>query len=350
MLKKAIYDYSLTEIEQYFAQEKIPSYRLKQLYNWLYKHLVFDFALMTNMPKDLRRKLANDFELPILEAATHQRSKDGSVKFLFRLRDNFLIESVLLFDGSRTTACVSAQVGCKFNCQICATGKMGFKRDLSAGEIVAQVTWLSQYLQQHCQGQKLNNVVLMGMGEPLDNLTAVLKAIEILNHPQGMQIGIRRFTISTCGLVNRILELSQHNLGLTLAISLHAADDKLRDILIPINKKYPLAELFAAAKQYFAVTKRRISFEYALFKGINDSQKDLKNLGQLLLGFPAHLNLMAASPSLDGTLQPASAEKVAFFATELAKRNIQLSVRKSRGQDIKAACGQLHPFEGGRLS
>jgi 23S rRNA (adenine2503-C2)-methyltransferase len=325
------------------------AYRAKQLLTWVYQRLAVSWDEMTDLPLTFRQKLAEKVSLYSLTSLHEVKAKDGTVKVLFRLNDGKTIETALmkfLSDAGRHryTVCVSTQVGCPIGCPFCATGQQGFERNLTAGEIIDQVLYFARWLQDRNNGRegaRIDNIVFMGMGEPLANYNAFRQAIETLNSPQGFGLSARSMTISTSGLIPGIKRLSGEKLQVGLAVSLHASDDKLRDRLVPINTKYPLGELMPACREYFAKTGRRVSFEYALFDGVNDSLSQAQKLADLILGMNCHVNLISANNTANQTLQPSSRGTVLAFQQELKNRGINCTLRQSRGQDIDAGCGQL---------
>ena len=333
-------DLSYDELESWVAEQGEPSFRARQLFEWAYRSLVSDFAAMTNLPLGLRQKLAGLTVIQSLSPLEAVTSADGlTTKVLLQLRDGETIESVLMRYEGRQSVCVSSQVGCALSCPFCATGQGGFKRNLSPGEIVEQVLYFARQLL--AQNLTISNVVLMGMGEPLANYEATWQAIRILNDPRGFKLGARRFTISTAGMVPGIQRMAQEKLEVGLAVSLHAANDALRNRLVPLNKRYPLSELIAACREYVEHTSRRVSFEYALIQSVNDDPQQARELGQLLRGLLCHVNLIPLNPTADCTYRPASRDRIMAFRRELNGIGIPNTVRLGRGADIQAGCGQL---------
>ncbi|HEY74883.1 MAG TPA: 23S rRNA (adenine(2503)-C(2))-methyltransferase RlmN [Thermoflexia bacterium] len=317
-----------------------PAYRARQLWEWLYVHLADNFDRMTNLPKALRRRLAEETTVGAPEVVDTLVSSDGQTrKDLLRLRDGETVEVVLMRYERRRTVCVSTQVGCSIGCAFCATGQAGFRRNLTAGEIVAQVLHFARVLR--AEGERVTNVVLMGMGEPLLNYEASLAAIRRLIDPQGFRLGQRHITLSTVGVVPGIDRLAREGLQITLAVSLHAATDDLRDRLVPINRKYPLDDLFAACHRYVERTGRRISFEWALIAGVNDTTVQAEALAARLGGLLAHVNLIPLNPTPGYEGHPSPPEAIAAFTAVLDRRRIPYTVRLRRGIEIQAGCGQL---------
>jgi len=351
---------TLPELAQWLEDRGEPPFRAHQIYEWIYRHLVTDFALMTNLPRTLRELLATEAQIGTTTMRRETRSKDGRThKVLLELADGRLIESVLMLypqstEGrTRASVCVSTQAGCAFGCTFCATGRMGFGRHLSAGEIVAQVLFFARQLRAqpwkapHGPAlDRITNVVLMGMGEPLHNYENSLKALYILHNPHGFGLGARHFTISTAGLVPGILRLSEEPLQVNLAVSLHAPNDTMRGLTMPINRKYPLEKLLAACQTYVQRTGRQLTFEYVLLAGINDAPEHAQELAQRLrpLHQFAHVNLIPVNATAAG-YRPPRPEVIRAFRDILSRAGVSNSVRAERGDDIDAACGQLYVQE-----
>ncbi|MCI0398059.1 MAG: 23S rRNA (adenine(2503)-C(2))-methyltransferase RlmN [Chloroflexi bacterium] len=335
-----LYDLTFDELAQLVAELGQPAYRARQLWTWLYQDLAADFAGMTNLPRDFREKLAEVATLGLEQPVLEQRSSDGQTKkVLFRLPDGNFIETVLMRYEKRRTLCISSQAGCAMGCVFCATGQMGFMRNLSVGEIVGQVIYLARELA--AEGQRVTNIVVMGMGEPLHNYRNTLAAVDILTDSRGFNLGARKITISTVGLVPAIRRYADEQRQTPLAISLHAATDEERDRLLPVNRRWPIAELIDAARYYVAKTGRRITFEWALIEGENDTIEQAQALGRLLQGLLCHVNLIPLNPTAGYGGQPSSRERVAAFQAELAKYGVTSTIRVRRGIDIQAGCGQL---------
>jgi 23S rRNA (adenine2503-C2)-methyltransferase len=321
-----------------------PSYRADQVWDWLYRFLATDFQEMTNLPKELRERLAEATLLRTMRPLEEKVSADGLTrKVLFGLRDDQTIESVLMHYERRHTACISTQVGCPLGCVFCATGQSGFVRNLMPGEIIEQVLYFARQLKD--QGRRTNrpitNVVFMGMGEPLANYEATWQTIGTLTHDEGFNLGARRITISTVGLVPGIRRLAEEGTQISLAISLHAPTDELRDKLVPFNRRYPLSQLMAACRHYIERTGRRISFEYALIHGINDSSEQAHQLARLVDGLLCHVNLIPLNPVPESPYQPSSPGRIVAFQAELNRLKVPNTLRVERGADIQAGCGQL---------
>lgn len=336
-----LYDLSHDELTTMITGWGQPAYRARQIIEWLYKTKVSRFDQMSNLPKALRERLAAETCIGVFAQVAEQLSSDGqTVKRLFRLPDNQLIESVLMeYDDGRRTACISTQAGCAMGCVFCATGQMGFARHLTNGEIVEQAIHFARQLE--AIGDRLSNVVLMGMGEPLHNYDNTLKSIHTLNDPDGLNIGQRHITLSTVGLVPAMRRFADEGLQVGLAVSLHAATDEERTRLLPINKRYPIHEVIDAVKFYIDKTNRRVTFEYALIRGENDTVEQASKLGRLLQGLLCHVNMIPLNPTgnYDGT--PSDPARVYAFQAELARYGVSSTIRVRRGIDIQAGCGQL---------
>ena len=313
-----------------------PAYRAKQVFEWVYQRGAGSFADMTDLPKTLRQRLEETHDLKSLELVEKLRSADESEKFLFRLRDSRLIETVLIPSGERRTLCLSTQVGCKYACLFCASGAGGFERDLLPSEILGQVLFFRGKLEA-----RLTNFVFMGMGEPLDNLDNVVRSIRIMNSPQGMGIAARRITVSTVGIIPAIDKLVSLGIQISLSLSLHATTDELRSRFLPANRKYPLAEVIKAGVRYAKATGRMVTIEYVLLSGLNDSLADARRLASLARKLRAKVNLIPYSPGCGPELAPSSAKRQEAFVQALADLGIAATVRLSKGADIRAACGQL---------
>ncbi len=333
-------DLTYAQLQELLLSWGEPPFRADQVWRWLYCSLVEDFQAMRNLSKGLRHKLSRATRLWTLRPLAESVSADGLTrKILFALGDDQTIESVEMRYESRNTVCLSSQVGCALGCPFCATGQSGLVRNLTAGEIVEQAVFFARRLK--AQGEKTDNVVIMGMGEPLANYAAVWQAIETLHDPGGFNLGARRITISTVGLVPGIERLSGESLQVGLAVSLHAPHDALRDKLVPVNRRYPLRHLLAACRRYGERTGRRITFEYALIDNLNDSVEQAQRLAHLLKGLFCHVNLIPLNPMDGSPYRPSSRERVVAFSAELKRQGTACTVRLGRGIDIQAGCGQL---------
>jgi 23S rRNA (adenine2503-C2)-methyltransferase len=341
-----LYDLDFLALQSLLESWGEPAYRARQMWEWLYVHRVDSFERMTNLPKSLRERLVREMPIGVPEVVDTVRSKDDETrKDLLQLADGETVEAVLMRYERRRTACISTQVGCAVGCPFCATGQMGLRRNLTSGEIVAQVLHFARIL--HVEGERLSNVVFMGMGEPLLNYDASLSAIHRITDPQGLNIGQRHITLSTAGVVPGIKELANevgHHDGplqITLAISLHAATDPLRDQLVPMNRRYNLDALFEACHHYIRHTGRRVSFEWALIEGANDTPRQARALAARMVGMLAHVNLIPLNPTAGYDGEPTLNETLHAFTKALDRRHVPHSVRLRRGIDIQAGCGQL---------
>jgi 23S rRNA (adenine2503-C2)-methyltransferase len=341
-------DLPLVQVNQLIESLDEPAYRAKQVRKWVYQNLAQSYDEMTDLPLALRDKLKNKIKLHSLKVTKQQISDDGTVKALFGLNDGNTMEAALMYydtdrGGERHTVCVSTQVGCALGCPFCATGQQGFIRNLTPGEMLDQVLYFARYLHDNAKsGQnRISNVVFMGMGEPLSNYANLWQTIETLNAPDGFGLGARNITISTAGLAPQIKQLAKEKLQVGLAVSLHASDNTLRNKLVPLNRKYPLEELILACREYFRLTGRRFSFEYALFNGVNDSVGQARALAELVKGLNCHVNLIPANPTGDKAFQPPSYQVTLAFEEELKRLHVNVTLRQRRGQAIDAGCGQL---------
>lgn len=333
-----ITELSIKELEDKLRGVGAQGYHAKQIFSWIYNKATLDFAQMSDLPVGLRSRLKEDFYITSLKIVKRLKSNDGTQKLLFKLKDGNFIESVIIPAKERITGCVSTQVGCKFACKFCASGLGGFKRNLTFSEIIDEVL----QLKRESLPDKLTHLVFMGTGEPLDNYDELIKAVRIINSHQGLNIGARRITISTSGVIPGIQKLATEDLQIELSISLHAADDKLRTELMPVNKKYPLKELIKTCKEYSAKTNRQITFEYILIKGVNASLENAQDLGRLLSGWKlAKVNLIPSNSIAGFKAEPPDRAGIFLFKDHLVKCGINVTMRKERGQDIQAACGQL---------
>ena len=333
---KNIKDYNIDKLKEEFIKLGEKPYRAEQVFKWLYVDKVASFDDMTNISKELREKLKQEFSMHNFEILKKQESSDGTKKYLFDILDGNAIETVLMEYHHGKSICVSTQVGCKMGCKFCASTGIKFARDLSSGEIVEQILAV-----ERDENIKISNVVFMGIGEPLDNFDNVVNAIGILNNQKGLNIGARHISISTSGLVPKIYELADKNLQCTLSISLHATNNEKRSEMMPINNAYNIEELIKACKYYLEKTNRRISFEYALAKDNNDNLDDAKELVKLLKGMICHVNLIPINKIENGNYIKSTNENIIKFRDYLNSKGIVATIRRELGSDIDAACGQL---------
>lgn len=327
---------TLEEIKDSFAKDQLPAFRAKQVFLWLHRGAE-SFDEMSDLSKDLRAQLAGKYYISVATIEKKLVSRyDNTVKYLFRLPDGEHVECVLMEYHHGLTICISTQVGCKMGCTFCATGRSGFSRNLLPSEILAQVQ-----AAQKDAGRRISNIVLMGMGEPLDNYENVLRFLELVSQKEGLNIGMRHISLSTCGLVDKIYDLAEKKLQLTLSVSLHAPNDEIRSRTMPINKKWGVAELLKACRAYEKATGRRISFEYAMIDGVNDSDECARELAEKLKGTLCHVNLIPVNAVSGAGYRKSSIERQKRFIKILGDRGITATVRRTLGSDINASCGQL---------
>jgi 23S rRNA (adenine2503-C2)-methyltransferase len=338
--RASFYDLTYEELRAWLEQHDIPAYRATQLYEWAYRHMVTRHEDVGVVPRDLRGLLAEQLPLDVLQPLREIHTDDGeTLKVLYRTADGQTIETVLMFYADRSTVCVSCQVGCAVGCSFCATGMGGLQRNLTAGEMVAQVVDMARRSRE--RGRPLTNIVMMGMGEPFHNYDATMKMVAILHDERGMHFGARRITISTSGVVPFIDRLAEEPFQVNLAISIHASDDELRSELVPLNRRWPLDELIGAVRRYIQRTGRRVSFEYALIAGVNDSDDDARKLARRLRGLLCHVNVIPLNPTPAAPYERPSVQRIDGFAATLRSAGVPTTVRYSRGVEIAAACGQL---------
>ena len=332
-------NFTLEELKGWVAQWGLEPYRGEQIFHWIQTPGIESFAQMTNVAKKWREKLQEESILSRLTAEAIETSRDGTRKFLWALEDGERIESVLIPERGHYTLCVSSQVGCAQQCRFCHTGRIGLRRNLSAAEIVNQVRTVKGHLAS--DPIQLTNVVLMGMGEPLANFKNTLRALQILLDPLGLQMSYRHVTLSTAGLIPEMKILGEQS-PVGLAVSLNAADDATRSLLMPVNRRYPLRDLIEACRSYPLAARQRITFEYILLEGINDSLRSAKDLADLLKGVKAKINLIPFNPHEGSEFQPPTEQRLLAFQETLISRHYTVMIRRSKGSDISAACGQLH--------
>lgn len=333
---ESIYGYTEDMLKEYLVSKGEKPFRASQLIEWIYRHKITSFDEMTNVKKTFIEELKHDFTLDSLELVVNQKSIDGTQKFLFRLSDGNLIETVLMCHDYGYSVCVTTEVGCNMGCQFCASGMKKKLRNLEASEIVLQVLTVSRLA-----SVRVSHVVVMGIGEPFDNYDNVIKFFKIINHPLGLEIGARHITVSTCGLVPKIKEYADFDLQVNLAISLHASNNDIRDQIMPINKAYRIEELIEAIKYYIEKTNRRVTIEYILIKGLNDTKECANELCNLLHGMNVYVNLIPYNEVKEKPFKRSTKEDMVQFFDILKKRRINVQLRKEQGGDIDAACGQL---------
>ncbi|QVK18843.1 23S rRNA (adenine(2503)-C(2))-methyltransferase RlmN [Mycoplasmatota bacterium] len=338
-MKDNIYAYTLEELETYFSSIKEKKFRASQVFNWLYHKRVNSFNEMKNLPKNLIEHLEETFDIEVLELDMKQESSDGTVKFLFRVRDEHYIESVLMRHNYGYSVCVSTQIGCKMGCTFCASTIGGVERNLDAGEITCQVLEIQKYLDD--KDGRVSSIVIMGSGEPFDNFDYTMKFIEIIKHEKTLNIGARHITLSTSGIVPRIYQFADLNSQVTLAISLHATTNAVRSMIMPINKAYPLEKLIEAIMYYNRVTNRRVSLEFGLLNGVNDTIEEAKRLANLVRPLLCHVNVIPINYVIETNYEKPTQHSIKRFVKALEEEGINATVRREKGSDIDAACGQL---------
>ncbi len=336
---KNIYDLNKQELTTVITDAKIPKFRAKQIWQWLYVHYISDFNEMNNVDKKTKEFLNDNYFIPNFKVVKHQKDQDGTQKTLIALNDNEVIETVLMKYRHGYSVCVTTQIGCKIGCSFCASHLGGFKRNLSTGEIVAQVVSFARIVKS--EEERIGNIVVMGIGEPMDNLENVLNFVEVINDEDGLKIGARHITISTSGIVPKIYEIAEYPKQIQLAISLHASNNEVRSNIMKINNVYPIEELIKSVKHYIDKTNRRVSFEYIMLKGINDQTVHANELADLLFKMNCHVNLIPFNTVEEYTYEKSSNDAISKFARILEKRKIPVTIRQSKGKDIDGACGQL---------
>ena len=335
--KQDIKSLELAELTEAMVQMGQPKFRGKQVYSWLHEKRVESFEEMSNLPAAFRQQLAQNYYINSLSIIRKLTSKiDGTQKYLLWLKDNNCVEAVLMKYKYGNSVCISTQVGCRMGCKFCASTLAGLVRSLEPSEMLDEI-----YTVTRDSGQRVSNVVLMGIGEPFDNYDNVMKFLHILSSPEGYNLSLRHLSLSTCGLVDRIYQLAEEKVGLTLSISLHAPNDEIRSQTMPINKRYPIDELLEACRYYFNKTGRRISFEYALIEGVNDEVRHANELADRLRGMSAHVNLIPVNPVKERGFKRGSRQRIEAFQKALEARGVNATIRRELGADINAACGQL---------
>lgn len=341
--RPSIYSLQLGELEDWLIDQSEPKFRAKQIFDWLYVKRVDAFSEMTNLSKELREKLVQSFEITTLEVAVKQESKDGTIKFLFELQDGYTIETVLMRHEYGNSVCVTTQVGCRIGCTFCASSIGGLKRNLEAGEIVAQVLTVQKALD--ATDERVSQVVIMGIGEPFENYDEMMGFLKIINHDKGLNIGARHITVSTSGIIPKIYDFANESLQINFALSLHAADNETRSRLMPINRAYDLDKLMEAIEYYVEKTNRRITFEYGLFGGVNDQVHHARQLAEMIKHLNCHVNLIPVNHVPERDYVKTTKEDIFKFENELKRRGINATIRRNQGADIDAACGQLRAKE-----
>ncbi|HWJ80171.1 MAG TPA: 23S rRNA (adenine(2503)-C(2))-methyltransferase RlmN [Niallia sp.] len=339
----SIYSLQLDELKEWLQENNEKAFRGEQIFEWLYKKRVTSFEDMSNLSKNLRQLLQDNFTITTLNTIIQQTSSDGTIKFLFELHDGYSIETVLMRHDYGNSVCVTTQVGCRIGCTFCASTLGGLKRNLEAGEIVAQVVKVQQALDE--LGERVSSVVIMGIGEPFDNFNNMLGFLKIINHDKALNIGARHITVSTSGIIPKIYEFADQNMQINFAISLHAPNTELRSRLMPINRAYKLPDLMEAIRYYVDKTGRRVSFEYGLFGNVNDQVEHAEELANLVKGIKCHVNLIPVNyvPERDYVRTPK--DQIFLFEKTLKNHGVNVTIRREQGSDIDAACGQLRAKE-----
>ncbi|MCA1034639.1 MULTISPECIES: 23S rRNA (adenine(2503)-C(2))-methyltransferase RlmN [Bacillaceae] len=341
--KPSIYSLQLDELKDWLKENNEKAFRAAQIFEWLYQKRVASFEDMTNLSKALRDKLNETFTLTTLKTLIQQTSSDGTIKFLFELHDGYSIETVLMRHEYGNSVCVTTQVGCRIGCTFCASTLGGLKRNLEAGEIVAQVVKVQQALDE--TDERVSSVVIMGIGEPFDNYDHMMSFLRIINHDDGLNIGARHITVSTSGIIPKIYKFADENMQINFAVSLHAPNTEIRSRLMPINRAYKLPDLMEAIRYYVDKTGRRVSFEYGLFGSVNDQVEHAEELASLIKGLKCHVNLIPVNyvPERDYVRTPK--DQIFAFEKALKNRGVNVTIRREQGHDIDAACGQLRAKE-----
>jgi 23S rRNA (adenine2503-C2)-methyltransferase len=341
--KPSIYSLTMEKVQDWLKENGEPKFRAAQIYEWLYTKRVTTFEDMTNLSKDLREKLANEFHFTTLKEVVKQTSQDGTIKFLFELFDGNSIETVLMRHEYGNSICVTSQCGCRLGCTFCASTLGGLKRNLEAGEIVEQVVHVQRALDE--TEERVSSIVVMGIGEPFDNYDELMAFLRVVNHDKGLNIGARHITVSTSGIVPRIYDFADEGMQVNFAISLHAPNTEIRSRLMPVNRAFPLPKLMESIRYYIKKTGRRVTFEYGLFGGVNDQEEHAIELAELIKGIKCHVNLIPVNyvPERDYVRTPR--EQIFAFEKELKDRGVNVTIRREQGHDIDAACGQLRAKE-----
>lgn len=342
-LKESVYSLQPEQLEEWLKENGEKPFRAAQIFDWLYNKRVKTFAEMSNLSKGLREKLEASFALTTLSTIVQQESKDGTIKFLFQLQDGYSIETVLMRHDYGNSVCVTTQVGCRIGCTFCASTLGGLKRHLLAGEIVEQVVKVQQTLDE--VGERVSHIVIMGIGEPFDNYDAMMNFLKVINHEKGLNIGARHITVSTSGIVPKIYQFADEQLQINFAVSLHAPNQEARQKLMPIARAYKLDELMEAVRYYTKKTGRRVSFEYGLMSGENDSIEIAEELSALIKGIKCHVNLIPVNYVPERDYVRTSRSQIFAFEKTLKKNGINVTIRREQGSDIAAACGQLRAQE-----
>ncbi|MFB4162614.1 23S rRNA (adenine(2503)-C(2))-methyltransferase RlmN [Alteribacillus sp. JSM 102045] len=341
--KTSIFTLQYEQLQNWLKEKNEPAFRADQIFEWLYQKRVESFEEMTNLSKNLRQKLKGEFSLTVLKEAARQESADGTVKLLFELQDGYTIETVVMKHNYGNSVCVTTQVGCRLGCTFCASTLGGLKRNLEAGEITAQVLEAQRALDE--TGERVDSVVVMGIGEPFDNYDELISFLKVINHDKGLNIGARHITVSTSGVVPRIYDFADENMQINFAISLHAPNTEIRNRLMPVNRAWPLDKLMDSIRYYQSKTNRRITFEYGLFGGVNDQVEHAEELAELIKGLRCHVNLIPVNYVPERDYVRTSKNDIFAFERTLKAHDVNVTIRREQGHDIEAACGQLRAKE-----
>jgi 23S rRNA (adenine2503-C2)-methyltransferase len=340
---RSVYSLKFEDLQDWLKEQDEPKFRATQIFEWLYQKRVTSFGEMSNLSKDLREKLANSFTITTLKIVTRQVSSDGTVKFLFELHDGYSIETVVMRHDYGNSVCVTTQVGCRLGCTFCASTLGGLKRNLEAGEIVAQVLESQRAMDE--VEERVSSVVVMGIGEPFDNYDELVPFLKTINHEKGLNIGARHITVSTSGVVPKIYKFADEKMQINFAISLHAPTTEIRSKLMPVNRAWPLEKLMDSIRYYIETTGRRVTFEYGLFGGVNDQEEHAELLSDLIKGIKCHVNLIPVNYVLERDYVRTPRDQIFAFEKVLKKRGVNVTIRREQGHDIDAACGQLRAKE-----
>ncbi|WP_173585928.1 23S rRNA (adenine(2503)-C(2))-methyltransferase RlmN [Halalkalibacter wakoensis] len=339
----SVYSLKFEDLQNWLVDQGEPKFRATQIFEWLYQKRVTSFEQMSNLSKDLREKLTKSFSITTLKIVTRQASSDGTVKFLFELHDGYSIETVVMRHEYGNSVCVTTQVGCRLGCTFCASTLGGLKRNLEAGEIVAQVLESQRAMDE--VDERVSSVVVMGIGEPFDNYDELVPFLKTINHEKGLNIGARHITVSTSGVVPKIYKFADEKMQINFAISLHAPTTEIRSKLMPVNRAWPLEKLMESIRYYIETTGRRVTFEYGLFGGVNDQEEHAEQLADLIKGIKCHVNLIPVNYVLERDYVRTPRNQIFAFEKVLKNRGVNVTIRREQGHDIDAACGQLRAKE-----
>ncbi|RSL31380.1 23S rRNA (adenine(2503)-C(2))-methyltransferase RlmN [Salibacterium salarium] len=339
----SIYSLQYDDLQNWLKEQGEKAFRAQQIYFWLYQTRVNSFAEMTNLSKELRQKLEETFSITSLKEVTKQESTDGTIKYLFELKDGYTIETVLMKHDYGNSVCVTSQVGCRLGCTFCASSLGGLKRNVEAGEITAQVLEIQKDLDK--KGERVDSIVVMGIGEPFDNYDELISFLKVINHDNGLNIGARHITVSTSGMVPRIYDFADEQMQINFAVSLHAPNSEIRSRLMPVNRAWPVDKLMESIRYYQDKTNRRVTFEYGLFGGVNDQVEHAEELAELIKGLKCHVNLIPVNDVPERDYVRTTRNDIFAFERTLREKGVNVTIRREQGHDIDAACGQLRANE-----